>query len=153
MPQLNFKNGSSWVLHRDIFYPNGSLFISRYNTSPASLYGGQWSQLTEGVIGTSTDYEKGTYFGSDSHTLSVNEMPKHTHDIDHGIIYDNGSWFKPTDGVAHPDNGKGISTPFANGRLKTSTTGGGKPCHLSKRPTTSIFGFVLPRMFWGGVIV
>lgn len=151
MPQLNFKNGSSWVLHRDIFYPNGSLFISRYNTSPASLYGGQWSQLAEGVIGTSTDYEKGTYFGSDTHTITANEMPKHTHRVDN-VIYDYG-WKEPTDGKAHPDNGAGVRTPFGNDNRTTTSTGGGKPCHLSKRPTMSIFGFAPLRIFWGGVIV
>lgn len=131
MPQLNFKNGSSWVLHRDIFYPNGSLFISRYNTSPASLYGGQWNQLAEGVIGTSTDYEKGTYFGSDTHTITANEMPKHTHRVDN-VIYDFG-WKKPTDGKAHPDNGAGVNTPFGNDNRTTTSTGGGQAMSLVQK--------------------
>lgn len=151
MPQLNFKNGNNWVLHRDIFYPVGSVFISRYNNSPASLYGGQWNQLSEGVLGTSTEHEKGLYFGSDTHTITVNEMPKHTHSVDN-IIYDSG-WMKPTDGKAHPDNGAGVNTPFGNDTRTTTSTGGGKQCRLSKEPTTSTFGCVLPRVFWGGVII
>lgn len=131
MPQLNFKNGSGWVLHRDIFYPVGSLFISRDNTSPAELYGGQWNQLADGVLGTSTDHEKGTYFGSDTHTITVDEMPKHKHNVEH-VIYDYG-WQKPTDGWAHPDNGTGVDTPFGNGTKATRSTGGGQAMSLVQR--------------------
>lgn len=131
MPQLNFKNGSSWVLHRDIFYPVGSLFISRDNTSPAELYGGQWNQLADGVLGTSTDHEKGTYFGSDTHTIAVDEMPKHKHNVEN-VIYDYG-WQKPTDGLAHPDNGAGVNTPFGNGTKTTRSTGGGQAMSLVQR--------------------
>ena len=152
MPQLNFKNGSSWVLHRDIFYPVGAVFISRYNTSPASLYGGQWNQLADGVLGTSTDHEKGTYFGSDTHTITEREMPPHAHGMDKPLLFDAG-WFTPTDGLAHPDNGSGGRTPFGNGHVEMYKTGGGKQCLLSKELTTSTFGYVPPRVFWGGVIV
>ena len=124
MPQLNFKNGSSWVLHRDIFYPVGSIFMSIESTSPASLYGGQWSTVTNCALGHGLMYDAGEYFGSNTHTLTIKELPAHTHTVAN-VIYDYG-WQKPTDNKAHPDNGAGVNTPFGNGTITTSSTGGGR---------------------------
>lgn len=116
---IKYKNGSSWI---DILHPVNSFYISYASTSPASLFGGTWTQITGAVLRGNTNVG---YTGSDSHTLSVNEMPKHTHGMERGLIYDNGSWFKPTDGLAHPDNGGGQNTPFGNGHVEMFTTGGG----------------------------
>lgn len=59
-------------------YPVGAVYISYSSTSPASLFGGSWVAL-KGVFpyfnaGTSTG-------GSNSHTLSVNELASHGHGV------------------------------------------------------------------------
>lgn len=124
---IKYKNGSSWI---DILHPVNSFYISYASTSPASLFGGTWTQITGAVLRGNTGVG---YTGSDSHTLSVNEMPSHNHNMARGFIYDNGSWFKPTDGLAHPDNGTGQSTPFGNGHVEMFTTGGGAAHSIVQR--------------------
>lgn len=57
-------------------YPVGSVYISYDSTSPASLFGGSWTPIT----GVFPYFNAGTgRGGSNTHTLSVNEMPKHKH--------------------------------------------------------------------------
>lgn len=72
---IKYKNGSSWV---DILHPIGSVWLSTSSTSPASLFGGTWTQLTNAVLRAATSTG---YIGSDTHTLTEAEMPKHYHDV------------------------------------------------------------------------
>jgi hypothetical protein len=80
-----------------IAYPIGSIYLSVNSTSPASLFGGEWTQLkgrfllgagpneantdttygdlAASVINRSVD-ERG---GEASHTLTIDEMPEHNH--------------------------------------------------------------------------
>lgn len=91
------------VLTIDDIYPVGAVYISVNNTSPATLFGGTWTKikgrflLSTGNCSANSD----SYFGSikstswsaglastggeDYHTLSINEMPAHTHP-------NNGGW-------------------------------------------------------------
>lgn len=66
----------------DIMYPVGSIYISTVSTSPATLFGGSWTQITNrflyAVPSSSAAKELG---GENSHTLTVNEMPSHSHKI------------------------------------------------------------------------
>ena len=84
MPKLYYKSGSSWINALNIFYPVGAFYISNVSTSPAILLGGTWAQVTNAAIrgATSTGYT-----GSDTHTLTVNEMPSHQHNADVYLIY------------------------------------------------------------------
>lgn len=69
----------------DIMYPVGSIYISTVSTSPATLFGGSWTQITNrflyAVPSSSAAKELG---GENSHTLTVNEMPSHTHNVQGG---------------------------------------------------------------------
>lgn len=60
------------------YMPVGYVYISWSSTSPASMFGGTWAAITGRFpyfnAGTSTG-------GSNSHTLSINEMPSHNHSI------------------------------------------------------------------------
>lgn len=77
---IKYRNGFSWV---DILHPVGSFYFSTSSSSPATLFGGTWTQITGAAIrgNTSTGY-----IGSDTHVLTVSEMPAHTHQRG------NGSW-------------------------------------------------------------
>lgn len=73
---------------RDQIYPVGAIYLSYTSTSPASFFGGTWTQITgdyylmlSNATGTggsnSTSYTpSGTVAG---HTLTTSEMPSHTH--------------------------------------------------------------------------
>lgn len=72
---IKYKNGSSWI---DILHPVNSFYISYASTSPASLFGGTWTQITNAALrGAST----AGYIGTDTHILTVDEMPSHRHSI------------------------------------------------------------------------
>lgn len=59
-------------------YPVGSVYISYVSTSPASLFGGTWTAIT----GVFPYFNAGTGTGgSNTHTLTVAEMPSHNHGI------------------------------------------------------------------------
>ena len=63
-------------------YPVGAVYISVNNTSPASLFGGTWQILNDIFLLAAGSYANaGTFGGEATHTLTVNEMPSHTHAI------------------------------------------------------------------------
>ena len=66
-------------------YPVGSIYMSVNSTSPNSLFGGTWERFANGrcLVGVN---ESDTVFssaqktgGEKAHTLTINEMPSHTH--------------------------------------------------------------------------
>ena len=65
----------------DYIYPVGSIYMSTASTSPAILFGGTWTQLEDRfLLGAGDTYTAGATGGEASHTLTVDEMPSHTHD-------------------------------------------------------------------------
>ena len=59
-----------------MLYPVGCVYISYEPTSPASLFGGTWTAIT----GRFPYFNAGTGTGgSNTHTLTVSEMPSHKH--------------------------------------------------------------------------
>ena len=59
-------------------YPVGSVYISFSNTSPASLFGGTWTQLSDRFLYASTG-TAGSTGGEANHALTWDEMPQHSH--------------------------------------------------------------------------
>lgn len=65
----------------DKIYPIGSIYISTSQASPASIFGGTWEQLKDRFLLASGDtYTAGATGGEATHTLTRNEMPRHTHE-------------------------------------------------------------------------
>lgn len=66
----------------DYVFPIGSVVIRYDNQHPGSLYGGGWLRI-EGrfLYATSTGGTIGATGGSGTHTLTVNEIPSHNHQI------------------------------------------------------------------------
>ena len=61
-------------------HPVGSLYWSREATDPAELFGGVWRRVKDKFILAAGDgYAAGSTGGEATHTLSVDEMPAHTH--------------------------------------------------------------------------
>lgn len=69
---------SNFVNLMDIVYPVGSIYQSMSATSPASTIGGTWTQLKTFLYGSTTAKQTG---GEATHTLTVNEIPSHKHDM------------------------------------------------------------------------
>ena len=61
-------------------YPVGAIFVSTNATSPAEKFGGTWKQLEKRfLLGACAAYPAGTQGGAESVTLTVAQLPRHTH--------------------------------------------------------------------------
>ena len=64
----------------DLIYPTGSVYQSTSSVSPATLFGGTWTQIKDYfLVGAGSNYSVTSTGGEATHTLSVAEMPSHTH--------------------------------------------------------------------------
>lgn len=73
-------------------HPVGSLYISEKSTDPATLFGGTWERIKDRFILAAGDsYSAGSTGGEASHTLTVSEMPSHTHGIETNETYTGGA--------------------------------------------------------------
>lgn len=72
----------------DFIFPVNSVYISYSQVSPAELFGGTWTRIENRFLwGTTSGGTIGQTGGSQTHTLTVDEMPKH----DHGSYYTNAT--------------------------------------------------------------
>lgn len=73
-------NSSSTQIDMNSIYPVGSIYMSINSTNPSTLFGGTWEQIKDKFLLSCGDtYEPGTVGGEATHTLTVDEMPIHTH--------------------------------------------------------------------------
>lgn len=78
----------------DAIYPVGSYYeTSDKNFNPNTYFGGTWVLEAEGKvhIGAGTNYAVGATGGEATHTLTVDEMPSHTHALPHVMGYVNST--------------------------------------------------------------
>lgn len=68
----------------DFIYPVGSIYISYSHVNPSTLFGGTWARIENAFLwGCDASGDIGQTGGEKSHTLTVNELPNHTH----GSVY------------------------------------------------------------------
>ncbi len=60
-------------------YPVGSIYQSTGDSSPASLFGGNWEKLEDTFLYGSGTKSVGDTGGEETHTLEVNEIAEHDH--------------------------------------------------------------------------
>lgn len=69
----------------DIIYPVGSIYMSVNSTNPSQLFGGTWvawgsGRVPVGINNSDNDFDAPEKVGGEKkHTLTIDEMPKHTH--------------------------------------------------------------------------
>ena len=85
-------------------HPVGSYYISDKATDPGTLFGGTWQMLDPGLTlisqGKGTDkfgsfeFVAGQTYGERMHQLTVDELAKHTHEINHysGVVAGQNAW-------------------------------------------------------------
>ena len=107
-------------------HPVGSLYFSAVSTSPQTLFGGTWVQWGSGRVPVGVNTADSDFNsvektgGAKTHTLTVNEMPGHTH-----TAYTQGGW-------GAGSLGSGMFRVDANSPANTwadsatSATGGGR---------------------------
>ena len=73
----------------DMIYPIGSIYMSVNDMNPSLFIGGIWEQIEDRfLLACGSTYTNGATGGEATHTLTINEMPKHKHDLSYrtGII-------------------------------------------------------------------
>lgn len=117
----------------DLIYPVGAVYISTTLVDPATLFGGTWEQI-EGrfLLASNSTYTAGSVGGEATHTLTVGEMPSHSHAI--GYRYNTnvtsgstGNW------VVDPGTIQGYSSGTA-----IQNTGGGA-AHNNMPPYLAVY--------------
>lgn len=77
--EVTFEDWSTII---DKIYPVGSIYLSADNESPSSKLGGSWTRLSGGYLyGATAEQTTGVVGGSSRKTLTLSNMPAHTHNI------------------------------------------------------------------------
>lgn len=75
-----FKNHNNELIYPCPYFPIGYIYLSVSNVNPSSYFGGTWEQIKDKFLLTAGNtYSAGATGGEAIHTLTVSEMPSHTH--------------------------------------------------------------------------
>lgn len=67
-----------------VAYPVGSIYMSYNSTSPASLFGGSWTKISNRFLYAQGTYSRGATGGAETVTLTGDQMPSHNHNLNIG---------------------------------------------------------------------
>ena len=111
-------------------YPVGSIYLSAVDTDPATLFGGTWERIGgRFLLGADDTYPAGSTGGESEHTLTIDEMPKHNHEIDDLNASGNATPYMTVSAQDKKGYGGNVQTMFA---------GGGK-AHNNMPPYLSVY--------------
>ena len=99
----------------NLVYPVGSIYLSSKNTNPATLFGGTWVQIKDRFILAAGDYySNGATGGAATVTLTVSNMPSHSHSFTpSGTVGSHSHSFTPSGTVgSHTHTGPSHSHSF-----------------------------------------
>ena len=133
-----------------VVYPVGAIYASANSTSPASLFGGNWTQITDAALRGATSVG---YTGSDECRLTINQMPSHNHAFAMGK---DGAWRESVVcGTLSTTFGGGTSGWAPTGSIFdafiTASGGGGQHIPTCNAPTIVICGNVQAKSSRGDI--
>lgn len=107
----------------DVIYPVGAIYMSVNSTSPQTLFGGSWEQIQDRfLLAAGSTYSAGStggaathYHTTADHTLTIDEIPSHSHTFNNADNESSTSLWSYT------------ATNRASSKGQTDTTGGGQP--------------------------
>ena len=118
-----------------LLYPIGSIYMSIQDTNPSVFFGGTWERIAKGktLVGvdeSDTDFNTSSKTGGEKeHTLTVNEMPKHSHNGKPNLTNQTGNY-------------NGTYGFHVNGSYAETTTSGGDQPHNNMQPYYTCYIFV-----------
>lgn len=117
-------------------YPVGSIYMSVSDTSPASLFGGTWEILNDVFLLAAGSYANaGTFGGEATHTLTLNELPAHTHTATvYGIS--SGNYTANAAKLVYKDN---TTTGWISEGLSWVNSTGGSQSHNNMPPYLAVY--------------
>ena len=131
-------------------YPVGSIYISYNSTNPSTFLGGTWEAFGKGqtLVGIDASQKEfdtvGKTGGEKTHTLTIDEMPSHTHEQNphtHILPYTSnvGKGFEGygfEGGGSNITNGNGIAVTYATAINKNT---GGSKAHNNLQPYITVY--------------
>lgn len=137
---VKFKNQNGDIIFPCPYYPIGSIYMSVNNTNPSTYFGGTWVQLEDVfLLGASNTHQAGETGGEETHVLTKNEMPSHTHNIKRGdnytsnIMVDSGATNQWGSLITNTNGYTALSRGIA-----ADNTGGGK-AHNNMPPYLAVY--------------
>ena len=99
-------------------------------TDPGTLFGGTWQRIQDRfLLCAGTSYAAGSTGGEATHTLTLNEMPSHTHGLGFGIYNNEGG-----------RGSLGCTTFMQRIQGETEAEGGGQP-HNNMPPYLAVYAW------------
>ena len=116
-------------------YPIGALYMSTNSTDPSSIFKfGTWERIEDCfLLAAGTQYAAGSTGGEATHTLTIDELPSHSHQYKrHSLNREDNDPVTGTDAY-------GVSNKTLDERMGTSeVTGGGQP-HNNMPPYLAVY--------------
>lgn len=130
-------NWTPWVVEGiDNFYPIGSIYQSTAPTNPTTFMGGVWERFGNGRVLVGVDEADADFNtanktgGEKTHTLTIDEMPSHSHR--QYVSANNGN-----DSIRRDWSSDGASKAYDQG-METGRAGGNRP-HNNLQPYVTLY--------------
>lgn len=136
------KNGldvKKLTIRGNELYPIGSIYLSVDETNPGELFGGTWERikgrflLGAGDNGDGWDYTPNTTGGESVHTLTIDEMPSHTHNVEAKMSSDSGG------NITLSGSGYYADWEMGNGSVTPIKSVGGNSAHNNLPPYLAVY--------------
>lgn len=142
--RIFFKEDNSLQTILQAVYPVGAMYISTISTNPATLFGfGTWEQVKDTFLLAAGDtYSAGTTGGEAAHTLTVDEMPQHGHNVCVSGSYSDVNQVYWGSGVGSLDNnawGFKYGTVPSGGTYVSAAYTGGNGSHNNMPPYLAVY--------------
>lgn len=99
----------------DNLYPVGSIYISTNNTNPSNYFGGVWQQIKDVFLLACGNHSNGSTGGAENVTLTVNQIPSHSHTLGFATQNSGSSYDMPIRARAYGSAASNYSTSAVGG--------------------------------------
>ena len=137
---VKFKDSSGNAVYPCPYYPVGSIYMSVNNINPSNFFGGTWEQIKDRfLLACGSTYSNGATGGEAQHTLTINEMPSHNHNV---VMNDTSKdWYEMcriTTGAGYQAGGLTKGYAIGTGYFYISNTGENQP-HNNMPPYLAVY--------------
>lgn len=153
---VNGKIYESGVDILNLIYPVGAIYISTNSTSPATLFGGTWTQIKDTfLLAAGSTYSAGTTGGAATVKLETTHLPSHSHtgttNTDGTHVHDSTAYGWMIDGVGNArseistgSSGFGSDIRIRNNNSQhshsfTTNSTGGNTAHNNMPPYLAVY--------------
>ena len=133
-PDSDSYQNNEWL---QIVYPIGSVYISASDIPPHELFGfGTWEQIKDTFLLCAGDnYAAGSVGGEANHTLTVDEMPTHSHTFQRHMLN------KDDDGTNTGESGYGVTNKTIAIYETATGNAGGSQEHNNMPPYLTVYAW------------